>query len=112
MIYLSHRTVIEAYYSDIDNLIDLLGKLVNSYRLLIGGADELNKIAFASKSDIKDALDRADDLGDIIDEIIKNLDVVCINYANYCKVKSIAIKNMLDGKNIATEIEEELVFKQ
>ena len=112
MIYLSHRTVIEAYYGDINNLVDLLGKLVNSYRLLIGGADELNKIAFASKSDIKDALDRADDLGDIIDDIIKNLDVICGSYTNYLKLKSEIMKTEVNTQSIVNEINEELKRKE
>ncbi|KYH34642.1 hypothetical protein CLTEP_13590 [Clostridium tepidiprofundi DSM 19306] len=109
---MSHRTVIEAYYSDIDNLVDLLGKLVNSYRLLIGGADELNKIAFASKSDIKDALDRADDLGDIIDDVIKNIDVICGNYINYLKIKTEVMKTEINAQSVISEINEELKRKE
>ena len=56
--------MIQNYYTDINNLADILTKLVSSYRLIIGGADELNKIALSKKSDVKDALKRADSLGD------------------------------------------------
>ena len=46
---MGHRRVIETYYKDVNNLVFLLEKLVGSYRLLVGGADELNKIALAKK---------------------------------------------------------------
>ncbi|MEG2018685.1 MAG: hypothetical protein RR128_09545, partial [Clostridium sp.] len=72
---MAHRRVMETYYKDVNNLADLLSKLVNSYRLLIGGANELNGIALASKNDIKEALKRARDLGDIIDGVIDTLEV-------------------------------------
>lgn len=54
-------------------LTDLLSSLVGSYRYLIGGADELNRITLAHRDDVEDAVDRADDLGDIIDKIISEL---------------------------------------
>ena len=56
-----HRKIIEEYCVDINNLADLLAKLVNSYRLLIGGAGELNTIALAHKKDVKDALKRVNE---------------------------------------------------
>ncbi|MEK6266008.1 MAG: hypothetical protein N2B06_14755, partial [Clostridium sp.] len=80
---MSHRRVVQNHYNDINNLADMLSKLVNSYRLLIGGADELNKIALSKKSDVKDALKRADNLGDIIDEVIKVLDGASYSYMSY-----------------------------
>jgi septation ring formation regulator EzrA len=107
----TYRKVIESYYNDINNITDLIGKLVNSYKLLVGGADELNKIALASKSDIRSALKRAKELGEIIDELIRTLDCISYNYVNYSKIKSQAIKGMVEGQNILTEIEEELKLK-
>ncbi|KYH29093.1 hypothetical protein [Clostridium colicanis] len=105
------RKVIQTYYTDINNLADLLGKLVNSYRLLIGGADELNKIALSRKSDVRDALKRADKLGDIIDEIIDMLEKSSNGYLDYCELKSDIIKGKLNEGYIYTEIEEDLNFK-
>lgn len=105
------RKVIQTYYTDINNLADLLGKLVNSYRLLIGGADELNKIALSRKSDVRDALKRADKLGDIIDEIIDILERSSNGYLDYCELKSDIIKGKLNEGYIYTEIEEDLNFK-
>lgn len=109
---MTQRKVIETYYSDINNLVELLGKLTSSYRLLVGSADELNKIAFASKSEIKDALGRAEDLGKVIDTVIDALDGVAIGYVKYCKLKGDTIKTKINCNNILTEIDEELKFKE
>lgn len=109
---MGHRKVIETYYKDVNNLTDLLGKLVNSYRLLIGGADELNKIALSRKSDVRDALKRAENLGEIIDDIIKVLDDTSFNYAAYCQLKSDVIKEKMNIDHILTEIQEDLSFKE
>jgi hypothetical protein len=108
---LAHRRVIQNYYNDINNLADLLTKLVSSYRLLIGGADELNKIALSKKGEVKDALKRADEVGDIIDGLIKVLDVSSFNYMSYCETKTEVMKCKLEIGYIETEIEEELRLK-
>lgn len=109
---MSHRKLIENYYVDINNLADLLGKLVNSYRLLIGGADELNKIALSKRSDVKEALKRADELGEVIDGIIEALNKASYGYLDYCAIKSEAIKGKMDLKHIHTEIDEELKLEE
>ena len=103
--------MIQNYYSDINNLADMLTKLVSSYRLLIGGADELNKIALSKKSEVKDALKRADNLGDIIDETIKVLDDASFSYMSYCKMKTEVMKCKLQIEFIETEIDQELRLK-
>lgn len=108
---MAHRKVIQSYYNDINNLADILTKLVGSYRLLIGGADELNKIALSKKSDVKDALKRADSLGDIIDETIKVLDDASYNYMSYCKMKTEIMKGKIQIEFIETEIDEDLRLK-
>ncbi|MCY6369552.1 hypothetical protein [Clostridium ganghwense] len=109
---MGHRKVIETYYNDINNLADLLGKLVNSYRLLIGGADDLNKIALSRKSEVKDALKRAEKLGDIIDDVIDALEDVSHNYEQYCHLKSKIMNEKINTDTIATEIHEDLIFKE
>lgn len=105
---MSGRKLIETYYVDINNLADLLGKLVNSYRLLVGGADELNKIALSKRTNVKEALKRADELGEIIDNIIEALESASHNYLDYCSVKSEFIKSKMVSHYIETEIDEEL----
>lgn len=106
------RKLIETYYIDLNNLVSVLNSLVNSYRLLIGGADELNKIALAKKGDVKDAIDRANNLGEVIDKIINTLDKTSISYLEYCAIKSEAVKCKLELDNINTEIDEQLKLKE
>ncbi len=106
------RKVLETHYTDICNLADLLTKLVNSYRLLVGGANELNGIALATKKDVKNALKRVDALGDLIDEVIDALDDCEVPYLSYCKMKSEFIEYKVYAKNIQTEIENELELKE
>lgn len=108
---MAHRRVIQNYYNDVNNLAEILTKLVASYRALISGADELNKIALSKKSDVKDALKRADELGDIIDEAIKILDDASFSYMSYCRMKTEVIKCKLQIEYIETEIEEDLRLK-
>ncbi|MDF2503108.1 MULTISPECIES: hypothetical protein [Clostridium] len=105
---MSKRKVIENYYSDVNNLADLLGKMVNSYRLLIGGVGELNQIALANKNDVKNAIKRVDTLGNIIDNILHGMDDTNKHYIQYCKLKSEFLKKSVNIDNIRTEIEEEL----
>ncbi|WML36651.1 hypothetical protein [Clostridium sp. OS1-26] len=103
-----HRNLVEQYYSDINNLADLLNKLVNSYRLLIGGVGELNTIALAHKKDVKEALHRVNELGDVIDDVIDVLDKSKYIYLDYCKLRAQAIECKIQAQYIQTEIDREL----
>lgn len=108
---MSYRHIIKDQYNDVNNLTSLLNSLVNSYRLLIGGAYELNNISEARKSDVKEAVKRADNLGEIIDEIIKTLDDCNTSYVKYCKMKKSFIDDKAIKDNILTEINKDLDFK-
>lgn len=105
---MGHRRVIQDYYTDINGLADLLSKLINSYRLLIGGANELNGITLAHRGDVRDALKRADKLGDIIDDLLECMEGSGHGYVEYCKLKSEVIKYQLEAQYIQTEIDNEL----
>ncbi|KAJ50431.1 hypothetical protein BD780_004101 [Clostridium tetanomorphum] len=109
---MNHRKVVQDYYGDINNLTELLTKLVNSYRLLIGGAGELNSIALSRKNDVKHALERANELGEVIDNIIDVLECTSYGYMDYCKIKSEVIRCKVQAKYIQTEIDEELKLKE
>ena len=108
---MTYRNLIDNQYTDISNLTSLLNSLVNSYRLLIGGAYELNNISEAKKGDVKEAVKRVDNLGEIIDEIIKTLDDCNTSYVKYCKIKKSYIDEKALKDNILTEIDNELEFK-
>ena len=106
-----NRKVIEVYYGDVNGLVDSLTKLVNSYRLLIGGAAEINQITLAKKTEVRAALKRADKLGEIIDEVIDTLDDSLGVYVNYMNHKSQSIKGKVEPQYIETEIDQELKFQ-
>ncbi len=109
---MSHRKVIEFHYNDICNLQDSLTKLTNSYRLLIGGANEINGIALAKKSEVKGALKRADELGKLIDDLISALEHSQCRYLDYCVMYANEIKTTINPQCIITEIEKELYIDE
>lgn len=109
---MGNRKIIKCYYEDISNLTDLLSKMVNSYRLLIGGAGEINQITLARKGEVRDALRRADKLGESIDEIIKTLEYMQSQYVDYCKLKASILEDGIQKEYVETEIDEELKLKE
>lgn len=86
--------------------------MVNSYRLLIGGAGEINQITLARKGEVRDALRRADKLGESIDEIIKTIEYMQSQYIDYCKLKASILEDGIQKEYVETEIDEELKLKE
>ena len=105
---MSHRKIIEDYYCDVNNLAELLSKLTNSYRLLIGGAGELNSIAGVHKGEVQDSLKRVYKLGNVIDKVVDTLKDSTEVYSEYCKLTTEVIKEKMQIKYVETEIDEEL----
>lgn len=87
----------EILCKDIKILIEMIASLSNSYRLLVGGAEELSRIALVHKHDAEEAIDRADDLGDIIDDIEVELKKLMRMYLGelMCKVE---VQQLYNGK--------------
>ena len=54
---------------DVKNLTEILASISSSYRLLVGAAEELNRITLVHRHEAEEAIERADDLGDIIDAV-------------------------------------------
>ena len=90
------------------NLQDSLTKLTNSYRTLIGGANDLNGIALAKKGEVKDALKRADEVGCIMDDVISAIRKSQCRYLDYCVMYSNQIKTIINPQFLLSEIEKEL----
>ena len=80
---MGYNQLIKDYYGNLNNLVDLLKKLTESYRLLIGGAYELNNIPEARTKYVKEAVSRADKLGEEIDHLIDLLDECGESYYKY-----------------------------
>ena len=85
--------------------------MVNSYRLLIAGAAELNNINEARSSYVKVAVKRADNLGEIIDNVIELLDECGESYFKYIALVGDHILKNTDSSVILTEVDNELLFQ-
>jgi len=95
-------------YEDIVNLSALLKNYVDAYRLLIGGASELYNVNIAKKSEVRKALDRVEQLGELIDKLVNTLDKCEGSYFKYCKIKNDYITISTEKDKIFTEIDNEL----
>jgi hypothetical protein len=95
-----YSQLIQTYYSDVTYLVDILQKITGTYTALVGSADGFNRIALAKKGDIEDAIDRAEALGKVIDNIIDMLETQVILYANYARIKNEYITNNLPHTEI------------
>ena len=108
---MKYQQLMKQYYGDINNLSQLLQSMVNSYRLLIAGAAELNNINEAKSSYVKVAVKRADSLGKIIDHIIDLIDECGEGYFKYIKIVGGHILKNTDNNVILTEVDSELLFQ-
>ena len=108
---MKYQQLMKQYYGDINNLSQLLQSMVNSYRLLIAGAAELNNITEAKSSYVKVAVKRADSLGKIIDHIIDLIDECGEGYFKYIKIVGGHILKNTDNNVILTEVDNELLFQ-
>ena len=108
---MKYQQLMKQYYGDINNLSQLLQSMVNSYRLLIAGAAELNNINEAKSSYVKVAVKRADSLGKIIDHIIDLIDECGEGYFKYIKIVGGHILKNTYNNVILTEVDNELLFQ-
>ena len=108
---MKYQQLMKEYYVNINNLNQLLKTMVDSYRLLIAGAAELNNIYEAKSSYVKDAVHRANKLGDTIDNVIDLLEECGETYFKYCAVMGEYILKKSDNKVILTEVDDELFFQ-
>lgn len=107
---MKYKDLMKSYYGEVNNISELLKKMTDSYRLLIAGAAELNNIPEAKSSYVKDAVKRADKLGETIDRLISLLDKCGESYFEYCSIIGSYMLNKKDSKEILTEIDNELLF--
>lgn len=105
---MSHRRVVDEYYKDINNLTTLLNSTTNAYKLLISSANDYNNMALAKKSEVKDALNRSNDLGKVIDDIIDSLEYTVKCYTRYMNIKSEAIGQISNSTFVRIELDNEL----
>ena len=107
---MGYNKLIHEYYINLSNLASLLKTLTDSYRLLIGGAFELNNIPEARTKYVKEAVNRADTLGDEIDHLIDLLEECGESYYKYVAVMNDYILKNGNTDLILTEVDSDLQF--
>jgi len=105
---LSYEKVIKGHYEDLNNLTGLLRNYIEIYRVLVSSATDLNNIASAKKSEMKHTMERINEVGDLIDSILKVVDKCESSYVKYCYLKNEVISQGTIKNNIKTEIYDEL----
>ncbi|GIM29416.1 hypothetical protein CPJCM30710_20820 [Clostridium polyendosporum] len=83
-----YKQLFDGYFIEVNNISDLLVKYVTAYRTLIGSAGELNGIALARKKDVRNAIKRANQLGDIIDVLLDTIENIECCYLDYIRLKA------------------------
>lgn len=113
-----HEKVMASHFDDLVKLTDLLKRYVDSYRLLVAGASELNTISERRTKEVEKAIDRVNEIGGVIDDLLKVIEKYQESYLRYSKLKNdIVTTNYEKGKIkngltevIQTEINNELNF--
>lgn len=102
--------LVQEHYENLNNLTTLLSNSINSYRLLVSSAAELNTVSYAKKGVVKDAVERVEAVGDIIDDLIKVVKKCEAAYCKYCVLKSDIVSSKNKKEDINTEVEMELKY--
>lgn len=107
---MSYEKVIHGHYDDLSNLSTLLRNYIEIYRLLISSTSELNSTSVAKKGELKHANERIDQVGDIIDELLKVIKKCETSYIRYCFIKNEIITSKTEKDSIQLEIHNELKY--
>lgn len=107
---MGYEKVIQRHYEEINGLTSMLRNYIEMYRLLVSSTSELNSIAPAKKSEVKHALERLNDLGDVIDDILKVIKKCEPSYIRYLCIKNEVINEKIEKGTIRTELSDELTL--
>lgn len=105
---MSYEKVMKGHYEDLNNLTVLLKNYIEIYRVLISSATDLNNIASAKKSEMKHIMERINEVGDLIDSMLKVIGKCEGSYVRYCYWKNEVISQGAIKSNVKTEINDEL----
>lgn len=106
---MSYDKVIHGHYEDLNNLSTLLRNYIEIYRLLISSTAELNTTSIIKKSELKHATERIDEIGEIIDDLVKVIKKCENSYVRYCFIKNEVVQSA-SKDNIFNEIHEDLGY--
>ena len=98
----------ECLLKEIYTLNEILTPLVSSYRLSVGAAEEFNKIALAHRKDVEDAIDRADDLGHMVDDVQRKLKKYMKRYFHELDYKLKYMDEILEKAAMREKLESKL----
>lgn len=90
----------EDYFLTLSRTIDLMAKLVDSYRILVGTASQLNTIGLAEKKEIKEALRLANNITCILDDYIEAVDNCGRGYLSYFCFKMQILQSIAEAQVI------------
>ncbi|MBU5316001.1 hypothetical protein KQI30_06930 [Clostridium bornimense] len=90
----------EDYFLTLSRTIDLMARLVDSYRILIGTASQLNTIGLAEKKEIKEALRLANNITCILDDYIEAIDSCGRGYLSYFCFKMQILQSIAEAQVI------------
>jgi len=105
-----YEKIIHGHYEEINSLSMLLRNYIEMYRLLVSSASELNTVATAKKSDVKHSLERIDELGDVIDDLLKAIKRCEPAYIRYLNIKNEVINESMDKSILKSQLISELEF--
>ncbi|MGL5869025.1 hypothetical protein [Clostridium chrysemydis] len=101
--------LMENHFNEMDKLADLLKKLVESYRLLVGGAAELNNINKRKGRDVDSALDNIEHVDRTIASLLEVIECYEKNYMKYSKIKNEIIGLINEKSKVKKELENEIL---
>ncbi|MEG1004060.1 MAG: hypothetical protein RSF37_11685 [Clostridium sp.] len=99
-----HNKVMDDHFSELIKMSDLLKTLVDSYRLLIAGAVDVNILPVRRTKDVERALDRADEVGKLIDRIVEVMDDYEYSYIKFSKIKNEVVSLNYEKKKVKNEL--------
>lgn len=108
---MKYNELLGKQFTDVQNLSQILTSYVNSYRLLVASAADLYSINIAKKSEVRKAIERSNELGEIIDKVLNTIDKCETGYLKYCKLKNSYLAENTAKDSIFTEIDNELNFE-
>ena len=107
---MGYDNLIRSHYEDLNNMSTMLRNYIEIYRLLISSTVDLHATSVIKKSEIKHALERIDDVGELIDDLLKTIKKCEGSYVKYCSLKNEVIVANTQKESILTEIHDDIDY--
>lgn len=107
---MGYDNLIRNHYEDLNNMTTMLRNYIEIYRLLISSTVDLHSTSVIKKSEIKHAIDRIDEVGELIDDLLKTIKKCEGCYVKYCSLKNEVIAANTQKDVILTEISDDLDY--